>query len=151
MASGELSKLIKPWEAARNCTGGSFTLSGANMLSSSQTHGWPTIRIQTNGRCDIGLLNLGGSALVCLLCDLQRLIRSAEEELSSGIIKQPKSERLEIKKKLRYAARKVHFIMCWVHEQPKEGWCSLAAVVKVKMSQTMEYIGTGACFREGKT
>ncbi|CAH9092721.1 unnamed protein product [Cuscuta epithymum] len=99
----------------------------------------------------IGLLNLGGSALVCLLCDLQRLIRSAEEELSSGIIKQPKSERLEIKKKLKSAERKVYFIMCWVHEQPKEGWPSLAAVVKVEMSQTMGYVGTGACFREEKT
>nr|GLL29123.1 zinc finger HIT domain-containing protein 2 [Ipomoea trifida] len=88
----------------------------------------------------IELLYLGGAALVCLLSDLRRLIQSAEKELKSA--KQPKSERSEMKKKLRSAERKVYFIMCWVHEQPGEAWSSLADIVKVEQSQTMEYAGT---------
>nr|GMD11766.1 zinc finger HIT domain-containing protein 2 [Ipomoea batatas] len=88
----------------------------------------------------IELLYLGGAALVCLLSDLRRLIQSAEKELKSA--KQPKSERSEMKKKLKAAERKVYFIMCWVHEQPGEAWSSLADIVKVEQSQTMEYAGT---------
>ncbi|XP_019169832.1 PREDICTED: zinc finger HIT domain-containing protein 2 [Ipomoea nil] len=88
----------------------------------------------------IELLYLGGAALVCLLSDLQRLIQSAEKELKSA--KQHKSERSEMKKRLRSAERKVYFIMCWVHEQTGDAWSSLAAIVKVEQSHTMEYAGT---------
>lgn len=89
----------------------------------------------------ISLLNLGGAAIVCLLCDLQNLIQAGEKELklekSGG-----KSKRLETKTKLKSAERKIFFIMCWVHEQPKEVWSSLATLVMAEKSSVMEYVGT---------
>ncbi|KAI7994795.1 Zinc finger HIT domain-containing protein 2 [Camellia lanceoleosa] len=88
----------------------------------------------------ISLLSLGGSALVCLLCDLQRLIQAAEGELKSE--KPWKSKKSEMRGKLKLAERKVYFIMCWVHEQPGEAWSSLAAIVKAEKSSTMEFGGS---------
>ncbi|KAL7165602.1 hypothetical protein ACSBR2_041311 [Camellia fascicularis] len=85
----------------------------------------------------ISLLSLGGSALVCLLCDLQRLIQAA---LKSE--KPRKSKKSEMRGKLKLAERKVYFIMCWVHEQPGEAWSSLAAIVKAEQSSTMEFGGS---------
>ncbi|CAK9169340.1 unnamed protein product [Ilex paraguariensis] len=87
----------------------------------------------------ISLLSLGGAALVCMLCDLQRLIQTAERELKSE--KQQKSKRLELKNKLKLVQRKVYFIMCWVHKQPGEAWSSLAAIVKVEQRSAMEHGG----------
>ncbi|VFQ98367.1 unnamed protein product [Cuscuta campestris] len=95
----------------------------------------------------IELLNLGGSALVCLLCDMQNLLQSAVEELKSDS-KQCKSEKLEMKKKLRLAERKVYYMMCWVHDQIGEVWSSIAAIVNVEKSQTMGYVGNGTSFRK---
>ncbi|XP_010275972.1 PREDICTED: zinc finger HIT domain-containing protein 2 isoform X2 [Nelumbo nucifera] len=76
------------------------------------------------------LLSLGGAALVCLLCDLQRIIQTGERELKSE--KQRKLKRTEMRNNLKHAERKIYFLMCWVHEQPREVWSSLEAIVRVE-------------------
>ncbi|XP_021283609.1 zinc finger HIT domain-containing protein 2 isoform X2 [Herrania umbratica] len=86
------------------------------------------------------LLSLGGPALICMLFDLQRMIQAGEEELKSE--KPRKLRKAEIKSKLKLAERKVHFIMCWVHEQPGEAWSSLGAMVKAEKSSFMDYGGS---------
>uniref|UniRef100_A0A1D1XGW2 Zinc finger HIT domain-containing protein 2 n=1 Tax=Anthurium amnicola TaxID=1678845 RepID=A0A1D1XGW2_9ARAE len=78
----------------------------------------------------ITLLSLGMHALICLLCDLQRLILAAESMLLSEKMK--KVKRAEMRSKLRHAERKVYFLMCWVHEQPGEVWSPLASLVQVE-------------------
>ncbi|GMJ06286.1 hypothetical protein like AT5G63830 [Hibiscus trionum] len=83
------------------------------------------------------LLSLGGPALICMLCDLQRMIVAAERELKSE--KQRKLRQSEMKSKLKLAERKVYFIMCWVHEQPVESWSSLATIVSSEKSSLTEY------------
>lgn len=86
----------------------------------------------------IHLLYLGGDALVCLLCDLHKLIQSGEREVKSE--KMIKLERVELKRKLKFAERKIYFVMCWVHEQPSEVWSSLAAtILNTAKSLAMEY------------
>lgn len=81
----------------------------------------------------ISLLFLGGNALICLLCDLHRLIKAGERMLKSE--KVGKSRRnSESSRKLKSAERKVYFLMCWVHEQPNEAWSSLASIVEVEKS-----------------
>ncbi|XP_031476552.1 uncharacterized protein LOC116248093 isoform X1 [Nymphaea colorata] len=77
------------------------------------------------------LLYLGTPALVTMLCDLKRLIEVA--------IGEPKSKRHEKGKtnsrnrsKLRSTSKKVYFLLCWVHEQPREAWPSLAAAVELE-------------------
>lgn len=87
------------------------------------------------------VLYLGCAAIVCLLCDIQRLIQTAERELKSE--KSGKSRRSKIKTKLKSAERKVYFIMCWANEQPREAWSSLAAIVKAEKSSAMEYVSSG--------
>ncbi|KAL3499172.1 hypothetical protein ACH5RR_038265 [Cinchona calisaya] len=87
------------------------------------------------------VLYLGSAAIVCLLCDMQRLIQAAERELKSE--KSGKSGGSKIKTKLKSAGRKVFFIMCWANEQPKEAWYSLAAIVKAEKSSAKEYISSG--------
>ncbi|GLU17563.1 hypothetical protein SLE2022_339240 [Rubroshorea leprosula] len=85
----------------------------------------------------VSLLSLGGSALICMLSDLQRLIQAGERELKSE--KPRKLRKAEIKSKLKLADRKAFFIMCWVHEQPEEAWSSLAAIVKAEKISAMDY------------
>lgn len=85
----------------------------------------------------IHLLDLGCNALVCLLCDTQRLTQAAERELKSE--KLHKTKKAELKGKLKSAERKIYFIMCWVHEQPSDTWISLAAVLNTEKSVAMEY------------
>ncbi|GAB4857650.1 hypothetical protein Ancab_015556 [Ancistrocladus abbreviatus] len=85
------------------------------------------------------LILLGGATLVCALCDLQRLIQVAERELKSE--KARKMKRVEIKNKLKSAERKIYFIMCWAHEQQKEVWSSLAALVKAEKASALDYHG----------
>ncbi|KAG8476451.1 hypothetical protein CXB51_033369 [Gossypium anomalum] len=85
------------------------------------------------------LLSLGSPALICMLCDLQRMIMAAEGELTSE--KQRKLRKSETKSKLKLAERKVYFIMCWVHEQPNKALSSLAAIVSAEKSSLMEYGG----------
>jgi len=85
------------------------------------------------------LFSLGGVALVCALCDLQRLIQAAERELKSE--KPRKANRTEVKSKLKAAERKIYFIMCWAHEQPEEVWSSLSALVKAEKASAMECQG----------
>lgn len=87
----------------------------------------------------ISLLSLGSSALVCSLSDMHRLIQAGERELKSE--KSKKSRRVEIRNKLKLAERKIYFIMCWVHEQPSEGWSSLATIVGAEKSSVMAYGG----------
>ncbi|KAJ9173765.1 hypothetical protein P3X46_016871 [Hevea brasiliensis] len=85
----------------------------------------------------ISLLSLGGPAIICALCDLQRLIRAGEGELKAE--KSRTLRRSETRNKLKLAERKVYFIMCWVHEQPGEAWSSLAAIVEAERIKVMEY------------
>lgn len=85
------------------------------------------------------LLSLGGTALVCLLCDFQRMIQAAAKELK--LEKPHKSRRLEIKGNLKSAERKVYFIMCWVHEQPEDTWFSVAGMVEAEKSATLACTG----------
>lgn len=84
------------------------------------------------------LLSLGGPALVCLLCDLQRLLQAGERDLKSGK-RGRKSRWSEISSKLKLADRKIFFIMCWVYEQPSEAWSTLANIVKMEKSSIMEF------------
>ncbi|XP_077248514.1 HIT-type Zinc finger family protein isoform X2 [Tasmannia lanceolata] len=77
----------------------------------------------------VSLFSLGGAALVCLLCDLQRLLQSGERELKSD--KQRKVKKGE-RSKLRLADRKVYFMMCWAYEQPADVWSSLSAIVGIE-------------------
>ncbi|KAF5179794.1 Zinc finger hit domain-containing [Thalictrum thalictroides] len=86
------------------------------------------------------LLNLGGPVMICLLCDLQRLIHAARAELQSE--KPTNLKKREIKNKLKFADRKVYFLMCWVHEQPGEVWSSLASMVDVQ-KKTIAETGLG--------
>lgn len=88
----------------------------------------------------ICLLSLGGDALVCLLCDLQRLVQGGEKMLKSE--KMGKSKRAESNRKLRGAERKVYFLMCWVHEQPKDVWTSLAGIVGLEKA-SLSAVGDG--------
>lgn len=88
----------------------------------------------------IALLHLDTPALVCMLCDLRRLIQHAEKNLKSE--KSRKSKSSEIKTKLKSAERKVYFIMCWAHEQPQEAWSSIAAIVEAEKSRLVEFIGS---------
>ncbi|XP_058085467.1 uncharacterized protein LOC131232941 [Magnolia sinica] len=98
----------------------------------------------------ITLLSLGGAALICALCELQRLLQAGEREL--------KSERRKAKKgemsKLRLADRKVYFLMCWVHEQPAEEWSSLSAIVgaeraSVAVLEPVKIVGKEECKGKG--
>ncbi|KAF9605146.1 hypothetical protein IFM89_014137 [Coptis chinensis] len=75
------------------------------------------------------LLNLGGPAVVCLLCDLQRLIQAAEEQLN---LEKPRKVKSDITSKFKPATRKVYFLMCWVHEKSGEAWSSLAAIIDLE-------------------
>lgn len=84
------------------------------------------------------LLSLGDPALVCLLCDLQRLIQAGERDLKSGK-RRKKSRWSDIGTKLKHADRKIFFIMCWVHEQPSEAWSTLENIVKMEKSSIMEF------------
>ncbi|XP_040366734.1 zinc finger HIT domain-containing protein 2 isoform X2 [Rosa chinensis] len=93
----------------------------------------------------ITLLTLGTPALLCLLCDLQRMVQAGETELKSE--KPRKSRRAEIRSKLKQAERKIYFLMCWVHEQPGEAWSSLGAIVRAEKSSAMNY---EAVSRSGK-
>ncbi|XP_057968516.1 uncharacterized protein LOC131158000 isoform X2 [Malania oleifera] len=88
----------------------------------------------------ITLLSLGSSALICLLCDLQRLIQAGETELRSEKLR--KSKRVEMTTKLKLAEKKVYYIMCWVHEQPGEVWSSLAALVTAEKGSAMDHTGS---------
>lgn len=93
----------------------------------------------------VNLVYLGGSALICLLCDLERLVQAAAGELKSE--KPRRSRGTEMKSKLKLAERKIYFTMCWVHEQPAGTWSTLAAVVEAEKSLVMNY-GVGKGFKE---
>ncbi|KAJ4840917.1 hypothetical protein Tsubulata_001113 [Turnera subulata] len=83
------------------------------------------------------LLSLGSPALICMLCDLQRMIQAGEKELKTE--KKQRKSRSETRNKLKLAERKVYFIMCWVHEQPGEAWPSLATLVRAEKASAMNY------------
>ncbi|KAL3817881.1 hypothetical protein ACJIZ3_003786 [Penstemon smallii] len=75
----------------------------------------------------ISLLYLGNAALICLLCDMQKLIRAAEGEVKYE--KMQKSKRVELERKLRFAERKFTLLL----------WASLAATVSAEKSSVVEY------------
>ncbi|CAH8280720.1 unnamed protein product [Arabidopsis lyrata] len=79
----------------------------------------------------ICLLSLGSGAMVCLLCDLQRLILDAIKEVKS-------SSGRDLKKKLKLAERKVFFMMCWVNEQSSEVWQALESSVRAEKNSVVE-------------
>ncbi|KAJ7949556.1 Zinc finger HIT domain-containing protein 2 [Quillaja saponaria] len=88
----------------------------------------------------ISLLSLGAPALVCALCDMQRLIQAAESELKAE--KPRKSNGDKVRSKLKLSERKIYFIMCWVHEQPEEVLCSLTAIVRAEKTSALEFAGS---------
>ncbi|XP_044502848.1 zinc finger HIT domain-containing protein 2 [Mangifera indica] len=95
----------------------------------------------------ITLLSLGGSALICSLCDIQRMIQAGERELKSENTK--KSGRVEIRRKLKLAERKIYFMMCWVHEQPGETWSSAAAILKEEKLSCIDHGGVKSSAKLG--
>ncbi|KAJ6701926.1 ZINC FINGER HIT DOMAIN CONTAINING PROTEIN 2 PROTEIN FON -RELATED [Salix koriyanagi] len=97
----------------------------------------------------IHVMSLGGHALICLLCDLQKMVQAGEKELKAEKTRKSKSD---IRSKLKLAERKVYFIMCWVHEQPGEAWSSLAAIVRAEKSSGMDYrVGKNVPAAKNKT
>ncbi|XP_010484143.1 PREDICTED: zinc finger HIT domain-containing protein 2-like [Camelina sativa] len=82
----------------------------------------------------ICLLFLGSGAIVCLLCDLQRLIHGAILEVKS-------SSGRDLKKRLKLAERKVFFMMCWVNEQSCEVWQALESSVRAEKNSVVELNG----------
>ncbi|CAI8605452.1 unnamed protein product [Vicia faba] len=87
----------------------------------------------------ISLLSLGGPAMVCALCDMRRLIQEGEKEVKSE--KPRKFRRNETRSAVKQAERKIYFIMCWVHEQAKEAWSSLAAIVTTQKTLAVKFQG----------
>ncbi|XP_026424452.1 zinc finger HIT domain-containing protein 2-like [Papaver somniferum] len=88
----------------------------------------------------VTLLHLGRNALVCALCDLQRLIQAGGHELRSESLR--KLKKSVMKTKLKLVDRKIYFMMCWVYGQPKEAWTSLATLVEMEKG-TMADIYSG--------
>lgn len=86
----------------------------------------------------IALLSLGSPALVCSLCDLQRLMQAGERELKMGMPR--KLKKPDAISRLKQAERKIYFIMCWVHEQPDQTWASLAAIVKAEKASALDFV-----------
>ncbi|ONK73681.1 uncharacterized protein A4U43_C04F34170 [Asparagus officinalis] len=80
----------------------------------------------------ICILSLGRNALVCSLCDLQRLVRDGEEAMKGERARKGKSSR-----KLKGVERKVYFLMCWVFEQQEEVWASLASILEVEKASVL--------------
>ncbi|CAM8879553.1 unnamed protein product [Rhodiola kirilowii] len=87
----------------------------------------------------VELLLLGRPGLICALCDLQKLIQAAERDLKS--VKNVGVKKTELRAKLKHAERKIYFLMCWVNEQPEQGWPSLASVVKAEKCSLTAYEG----------
>ncbi|KAD5508221.1 hypothetical protein E3N88_15924 [Mikania micrantha] len=85
------------------------------------------------------LLSLGGDGLICALCDTRRMLKAGLREVKMEKTRDVK--RTEMKAKLKSGERKVYFLMCWVHEQPQEGWSSLAGLVTSEKNATMGYMG----------
>ena len=75
---------------------------------------------------------LGRDALICLLCDLRRLVHAAEAILRSE--KLSREKKLEMRRQLRRAEKKIYFFMCWVNDQQgREFWASMASQVQAEM------------------
>ncbi|CAL1386596.1 unnamed protein product [Linum trigynum] len=88
----------------------------------------------------ITLLSLGRGALICMLADLERLIRAGVKELKA---ERRRNSSSEIRSKLKPAERKVYFIMCWVNEQPDEAWSSLATIVRTEQASVLDCCNGG--------
>lgn len=86
------------------------------------------------------LLDLGANAIICLLCDLRRLIQAGERMLKSE--KMEKAKIAGGNRKLKGVDRKIYFLICWVHEQSEEVWSSLAGIVEVEKA-SLSAIGQG--------
>lgn len=87
------------------------------------------------------ILSLGHNVLVCALCDFRRLMQAGERILKAE--KVGKTESARSSQKLRGAARKLHFMTCWVHEQPNEAWASLRRLVEVQKA-SLEELNSGS-------
>ncbi|KAI3993668.1 hypothetical protein MKX01_002681, partial [Papaver californicum] len=88
----------------------------------------------------VALLHLGRNALVCALCDLQRLIQAGGHKLRSENSRKLKSE---MKSKLKLVDRKIYFMMCWVYGEPNEAWTSLATFVEMEKGSMAEIYSGG--------
>ncbi|KAI3892616.1 hypothetical protein MKX03_027947 [Papaver bracteatum] len=88
----------------------------------------------------VTLLHLGRNALVCALCDLQRLIQAGGHELRFGNLRKLKKSEMKTKLKLD---RKIYFMMCWVYGQPNEAWISLATLVEMEKGAMAEICSGG--------
>ncbi|CAI0408839.1 unnamed protein product [Linum tenue] len=83
----------------------------------------------------IKLLSLGRGALICMLADLERLVRAAEKELKG---ERRLNSSSETRIKLKLAERKIYFIMCWTNDQPDEAWSSLATIVRTEHTSVLD-------------
>ncbi|KAL2903088.1 Zinc finger HIT domain-containing protein 2 [Bienertia sinuspersici] len=89
----------------------------------------------------VSLISLGRPALICALCDLQRIVETGERDLKSEKPRKAKSS--EIKRKLKFAGRKVYFILSWVNEQQEEVWSSLLVLVQAEKASQLDYQNNG--------
>ncbi|XP_057520447.1 uncharacterized protein LOC130800795 isoform X1 [Amaranthus tricolor] len=89
----------------------------------------------------VSIMSLGRAALVCALADMQRIVESGEKEFKS--LKSKKAKSSEVKSKLKFAGRKIYFIMSWVNEQQEEVWSTLSAHVKAEKTVQLESQGSG--------
>ncbi|RZC62855.1 hypothetical protein C5167_024607 [Papaver somniferum] len=94
----------------------------------------------------VTLLHLDRNALVCALCDLQRLVQAGGHELRSGNLRMLKKS--EMKAKLKLVDRKIYFMMCWVYGQPNEAWTSLATLVEMEKGVMAEIYSGGVWARK---
>lgn len=87
----------------------------------------------------IKLLSLNSNTLICLLCDLRRLILAGGKMLKSEKICMAEKE--ENRRMLKFSERKIYFFMCWVHNQPTETWSCMDGMVKAEKASlaSVEY------------
>ncbi|KAL2529218.1 HIT-type Zinc finger family protein [Forsythia ovata] len=167
VASGELSKLITPWDpwwlkpSAKSI---SLGRDGANCVQPlvKQEHALESAMVLLGVSSVLGRSGQPETVLEALLHCLERtsstaykhmgglqyglglmndrVIQAAKKELK--LEKLQKSKNVEIKNKLKSNERKVYFIMCWIYEQPAEVWSSLAALVDAEKSSAMECAGS---------
>lgn len=86
----------------------------------------------------VSVLSLGGNAIVCLLCDVQRMMNAGEKMLKR------EKRKGEMSRRLRNADRKVYFILCWVHEQVEDVWSSLVNMLEIERASVLDVSQGGA-------
>lgn len=98
--------------------------------------GSPTQHAESLAVCgDIArLLQLGRPALLLALADLQRVLEAGRAELGgsnwrAAACASAAPVAKDLRRQLKAAAQKAHFLMAWVNEQPEELWQVLAVAV----------------------